>query len=84
MIDIGEKKENIKNKKCAHDGCIKQPSYNLSTETKGFTLEKLQDGFFQTFNLGATISVNYSISVDNTTMIKDLEGGRRQTFRRAD
>jgi hypothetical protein len=54
----------------------------LSTQINNFTLQKLQEGFIQNYNLGPSISVNYSISIDNTTMIKDLEGARRQAFRR--
>lgn len=53
-----------------------------STVIKKFNLQKLENGFIQNLELGPSISVNYSISIDNRTMIKDLEGGRQQTFTR--
>lgn len=54
----------------------------ISTTIKIFNLEKTNTGFIQNFELGASISVNYSISIDNKTMIKNLEGDRQQTFTR--
>lgn len=53
-----------------------------SSSIKKFNLQKLENGFIQNIELGPSISVNYSISIDNKTMIKDLEGGRQQTFTR--